>query len=215
MKEPSSSARAAASSARAAASSSVRAPGRPRDPTADRAILDATIRLLVEQGYDAMSLEGVASAAGVGKTTIYRRHSGKRELVVAAISAIAASLAPPVDSGSARQDLQAFVRQTLDVLRRDGLGFQVMGTLLVKERSEPDLIEQFRAAVLFPRMRIGADIVRRGMERGEIRPDIAVDVVIQFIAGSFFARHLVGQPDDDAWLDAAFDTLWRGIAAGH
>jgi hypothetical protein len=50
--------------------------------------------------------------------------------------------------------------------------------------------------------------------RGEIRSDITIDVVIQAIGGSFFARHLVGQADDDAWLDAVFDTLWRGIAAG-
>lgn len=193
---------------------SARAPGRPRDPAVDRAILDTTVRLLIEQGYDAMSLEGVATAAGVGKTTIYRRYPGKRELVVAAISSIAASLAPPADSGNARHDLYAFVRQTLDVLRRDGLGFAMMGTLLVKERSEPALIELFRSAIILPRMQIGADIMSRGIERGEIRPDVTIDVVIQVLAGSFFARHLVGRPDDDAWLESVFDALWRGIAAG-
>lgn len=193
---------------------SARAPGRPRDPAVDRVILDTTVRLLIEQGYDAMSLEGVATAAGVGKTTIYRRYPGKRELVVAAISSIAASLAPPADSGNARHDLYAFVRQTLDVLRRDGLGFAMMGTLLVKERSEPALIELFRSAIILPRMQIGADIMSRGIERGEIRPDVTIDVVIQVLAGSFFARHLVGRPDDDAWLESVFDALWRGIAAG-
>jgi AcrR family transcriptional regulator len=75
------------------AATSARARGRPRDPAIDRAILDAALRLLAEQGYDGMSLEAVAGAAGVGKTTIYRRYPGKRELVVAAISSIAASLA--------------------------------------------------------------------------------------------------------------------------
>jgi AcrR family transcriptional regulator len=205
--------KAPSSAARMEAPTSSRRPGRPRDPVADRAILDATIRLLVEQGYDAMSLEAVAAAAGVGKTTIYRRYPGKRELVVAAISEIAASLAPPVDTGSARGDLEAFVRQTLDVLRRDGLGFRMMGTLLAKERSEPALIELFRRVILLPRMQIGADILDRGIARGEIRPDITIDVVIQAIGGSFFVRHLVGQPDDDGWLDAVFDTLWQGIAA--
>lgn len=191
-----------------------RAPGRPRDPSVDRAIMDAALRLLVEQGYDAMSLEGIASAAGVGKTTIYRRYPGKRELVVAAISSIAASLAPPADTGNARRDLYLFVRQTLDLLRRDGLGFAMTGTLLVKERSEPALIELFRSAIIRPRMQIGVDIVSRGIERGEIRPDIAVDVAIQLIAGSFFARHLAGRPDDDAWLESVFDVVWRGLAAG-
>ncbi|MBP1705383.1 MAG: hypothetical protein H6Q36_1122 [Chloroflexi bacterium] len=194
------------------AATSARARGRPRDPAIDRAILDAALRLLAEQGYDGMSLEAVAGAAGVGKTTIYRRYSGKRELVVAAISSIAASLTPPVDSGDARRDLRAFVRQALGVMRRGGLAYQVMGTLLVKERSEPELMELFRSAVLLPRMQIGGGIVSRGVERGEIRPDVTIDVVIQLIGGAFFARHLVGKPDDDAWLDAVFDTLWRGIS---
>jgi AcrR family transcriptional regulator len=180
----------------------------------DRAILDTTLRLLVEQGYDAMSLEGVASVAGVGKTAIYRRYPGKRELVVAAVSSLAATLPPPIDSGDSLRDLRAFVRQALDLMRRDGLAFRVMGTLLVKERSEPELMELFRRTILLPRLQVGADIVRRGMDRGEIRPDVTADVVIQLIGGSFFARHVVGQPDDDAWLDTVLDALWRGVSSG-
>jgi AcrR family transcriptional regulator len=190
-----------------------RPPGRPRDPATDRVILESTVRLLIEQGYDAMSVEGVASAAGVGKTTVYRRYPGKRELVVAAISSIAAALEPPVDSGSTREDLRRFVDQTLSVLRRDGLGFAMIGTLLAKERDEPALMALFRRAVILPRMEIASGIVRRGIERGEIRPDVPVDIVVQLIAGAFFARRLVGWPDDEAWLESVFDALWRGIAA--
>jgi AcrR family transcriptional regulator len=190
-----------------------RQPGRPRDPTADRAILDATVRLLIEQGYDAMSVEGVAAAAGVGKTTIYRRYAGKRELVVAAISSIAESLEPPPDSGDARLDLHRFLRETLDVLRGDGLGFAMIGTLLVKERDEPALLELFRRSVILPRMELATAILRRGVERGEIRADARLDLAIQQLAGAVFARHLAGRPDDDTWLEAAIATLWRGIAA--
>jgi AcrR family transcriptional regulator len=193
---------------------SPRPPGRPRDPAADRAILDTTLRLLVEQGYDAMSVEGVATAAGVGKSTIYRRYPGKRELVVAAISSIAASLGPPADSGSTRDDLHAFVTQTFGVIRRDGVGFSMIGTLLVKERDEPALIQLFRTAVIGPRLEIASGILRRGVERGEIRGDVPLDLVVQLFAGAFFARHLVGRPDDNKWLESVFDTLWGGIAAG-
>ena len=60
-------------------------PGRPRDPETDRAILQATLKLLTDQGYAGMSVERVASEAGVGKTTIYRRYSSKEELVAAAL----------------------------------------------------------------------------------------------------------------------------------
>ena len=195
------------------APTSPRPPGRPRDPAADRAILDTALRLLVEQGYDAMSVEGVAAGAGVGKTTIYRRYPGKRELVVAAISSIAASLEPPADTGSTRGDLRAFVAQTFGVIRRDGVGFSMIGTLLVKERDEPALIELFRAAVIGPRLAVAAGILRRGVERGEIRADVQLDLVVQLVAGALFARHLAGRPDDDAWLESVLDALWQGITA--
>ena len=60
--------------------------GRPRDVDVDRRILAATFRQLVDVGYGALSIEAVAAEAGVAKTTIYRRHPSKAELVVAALN---------------------------------------------------------------------------------------------------------------------------------
>ena len=102
-----------------------RTPGRPRSSEADRAILQTALRLLVEQGYDAMSIEGVASAAGVGKTTIYRRYPSKRELIVAAVSSLADTFSVPTESGDLRADLLVF-------LRRDARG--VRGSRLLDAR---------------------------------------------------------------------------------
>jgi AcrR family transcriptional regulator len=190
-----------------------RMPGRPRSATVDQRILDVTIQQLVERGYDAMSIEGIATAAGVGKTTIYRRYPGKRELVVGALSSIAASLQPPPDTGDARADLRAFVRQTFGVFRQDGLGFAMIGTLLVREREDPELMERFRAEVIRPRIEAATAILRRGVERGEVRWDVRIDVVVQMVAGALFARHVAGQPEDDAWVEAVFEILWEGAAA--
>ena len=63
-----------------------RAVGRPRDPEADRAILEATIELLAEDGFGGLSIEAVAARAGVGKTTVYRRWPSKIPLVVDALT---------------------------------------------------------------------------------------------------------------------------------
>jgi AcrR family transcriptional regulator len=65
-----------------------RRPGRPRSAKAHRAILDAALALLVEQGYHGLSMEAVAARAGVGKTTIYRRWPSKQEIVIEAIGQV-------------------------------------------------------------------------------------------------------------------------------
>ncbi|MCH9020821.1 MAG: helix-turn-helix transcriptional regulator, partial [Proteobacteria bacterium] len=77
--------------------------GRPRDPEADRAILQATIELLAEIGFSAMSIEGVAARSGVAKTTIYRRFDSKLELVLNAMNRSLAIDEIP-DTGSLRGD---------------------------------------------------------------------------------------------------------------
>ena len=71
-----------------AAVESPRATGRPRDPELDHRIVAATLQLLADGGYDALTIEAVASSAGVGKATVYRRWSGKEELVVEAVASL-------------------------------------------------------------------------------------------------------------------------------
>jgi AcrR family transcriptional regulator len=190
-----------------------RSAGRPRSAAADQAILDTTMRLLAEQGYDAMSIEGVAAAAGVGKTTIYRRYPNKRDLVIAALGSVAATLPEPSNAGNTRDDIRALIADTLEVLRRTGVGFSMAGTLLVKERDEPMLLALFRERVLRPRFELGVAILRRGIERGELRPDIEPEVVLPILVGSIFARHIAGFPEDEAWLASMIDTVWKGIGA--
>ena len=131
-------------------------------------------------------------------------------LVVVAVGSLALS-ACNTTIGMSR-DLRAFVAQTLAAIMRDDFGVSMVGTLLVKERTEPALMKAFREAVFRPRMRIAADIVRRGIERGQIRSDVDPDMVIELVSGSFLTRHLVGRPGDEAWLDDVLDTLWRSIA---
>ena len=65
-----------------------RGPGRPRSADADKAIVEATLEMLADEGYYALSLEAVAARAGVGKATIYRRWPGKRELVGDALATL-------------------------------------------------------------------------------------------------------------------------------
>ena len=85
-----------------------RGPGRPRDASRDEAILTATVALLRRRGYPGLTIEGVASEAGVGRPTIYRRWASREALVLDA----AATLVPQPDvpdTGSVRDDLIALM----------------------------------------------------------------------------------------------------------
>src|SRR6476620_11466600 len=82
--------------------------GRPRDPSRDQAIIDASIDVLVRDGYDRLSMEGVAAAAGVGKTTVYRRWSTKAELVIDAMATLKPAI-DGIDTGTLEGDLDLMV----------------------------------------------------------------------------------------------------------
>src|SRR6266496_6782642 len=86
----------------------IRKPGRPRSAQAHKAILDATLELLAEGGFQGLSIEAVAARAGVGKTTIYRRWPSKNELVMDAIREVQVNLSV-IDTGNFRKDVVTFV----------------------------------------------------------------------------------------------------------
>ncbi len=189
-------------------------PGRPRSPAAGRAILDAALRLLGEHGYAAMSVEGVAAAAGAGKATIYRRYRDKKELVMAAMATLIADTGPPPDTGDTRADLVALLAQVQRLLMT-GPVLPMAGTVLVEERRNPDLLEQFREAAIRPGRARLRPVLQRGVQRGHVRPDIDLESVVDVLTGVFFARHLAGRDAPPERLDSVVELLWRGIAAAE
>lgn len=193
-----------------------RRPGRPRSDRARRAILDAALKLLVEDGFDGMSIEAVAARAGVGKATIYRRWSSKRELVAAALLSIDDEVRVP-DSGSAREDLVALVRDFARVSTSTVLG-PMIGRVAGAAVSNPELMEILSTHLIASRQLIGKTILRRGIERGEIRPDADVDLVMDMVAGTAVFTVLFQRIDVsrlNTRLEGLVEVLWSGIQADH
>jgi len=185
--------------------------GRPRSEEVDRRILAATFHQLVEVGYGALSIEAVAAQAGVAKTTIYRRHPTKADLVVAALRVEVPFVAPSEDLG-ARDALDAFVRQAIRMLVESG-AIRILGSLLVEEAREPGLLNVFRMRVLEPRRQIVEGMLRRGMDRGEVRPDIDPLIVTEMIAGAILGHHaILGLTGTDDWVASLVDHVWAAIA---
>lgn len=185
-------------------------PGRPRSERADAAILDATLDLLAEGGYAALTMEGIADRAGVGKTTLYRRWKSPAEAVVAAVSSFVEEIRIP-DSGSVEEDLRVLMRQAVEVYR--GRPGRVLPGLLAAMAASEEVGRSVRAHFLEGRREALAMVLRRGMERGELPPDADVELILDFLGGPLFYRILVtGGPLDAGLVHGVVDVVLHGVA---
>jgi AcrR family transcriptional regulator len=161
-------------------------------------ILDATFALLIEVGYDRLTLDAVASAAHASKATLYRRWANKASLVVDAM--VRAKKAPSVeshDTGSLRGDLVS------TYCGQHGMGSSagtaVLGSVVTALSSDPEFAERFREAFIGPKIKVSREIYSRAQERGEITQELDIDIIAPALAGILLHRAFVlGQvPDDD------------------
>lgn len=185
--------------------------GRPRDPELDRRILAAALDALARGGYAGLSVEAVAAAAGVGKTTIYRRYAGKDDLIAAALEALASAVELP-DTGSTRADLVGYLERLHDTVLK-GPGIPAFAALLIEGRRKRRLLNRLHERLVGRRRELFRQVLRRGIERGEVHPETDVDAAADAVFGAFFARHLSGLPVTRAWIRSLVDTVWRGLEA--
>jgi AcrR family transcriptional regulator len=175
------------------------------DPEADRLILETAKRLMREQGYERLTIDGVAKQAGVARTTVYRRYRDKAELVSAAIGTLRDPSKRP-DTGDARRDLLAH----LENMRRN-FDMSLGGTLLMEEPHNPRLIALFRERMVLPRRQIIQDSIEKGIERGQIRADLDAERIIDLLLGVLFGAVLSrGRPGPN-WPQATIDALWPAL----
>ena len=163
--------------------------GRPRDARVDAAIVDATLQVLAEGGYTALTMEAVAAQAGVGKATLYRRYAGKEQLV---IDAVAAMSEPPdvVQGAGVRDELVA----RLEAVRRrsdSSLAGKIFPRLVSASADNPELMRSYRRQVLAPRRRAFAAALQRGIDEGLVRADVDLDYAIDLLVGPMAYRNLI------------------------
>jgi AcrR family transcriptional regulator len=179
-----------------------------RSARAHAAILTATTDLL-EAGYGALTIEGVAARAGVGKTTVYRWWPTKAALVIEAVS-LALPMPTLADTGDLRHDLLIAVRRVVHVFAHTPTG-AVIPALAADVMSDPQLAEQFRNQLIRPRRSAVVEVLRRAAARGELPPDIDTDVLLDVYAGAVFYRVLIsGEPVTDLLAEQLVDLLLDG-----
>lgn len=169
--------------------------GRPRSPRADRVILEATLSQLAEAGLGGLSIDGVAARAGVGKGTIYRRWKTKSDLVVAAMKVLVEEAIPAPDTGDTRRDLELLVRRAIRTIA-GAHGGRILAHLAFEGRGDPRLEEALRGFWTARRART-FQVLARGVERGELPPDLDPGVTVDLLYGPVYSRLLAADPLDE------------------
>ncbi|HST64737.1 MAG TPA: TetR/AcrR family transcriptional regulator [Mycobacteriales bacterium] len=181
-------------------------PGSPRGVARESAICAAALELLAEVGYDRMSMDAVAGRAKASKATIYRRWPGKRELVEYAIRCRGPQHMEPPDTGSLRGDIIATLRSAAEGFAAEDVA--LLTGVLRAMRGAPEIATTLRQQMLVDKREMGATIIRRAVERGEIRPDADPGVFHEVAPALMFFRMLVtGEPIDDEFVTHVADDV--------
>jgi AcrR family transcriptional regulator len=161
--------------------------GRPLDASRDVALRDAALSLLAEIGYDRLTIDSVAARAHASKTTIYRRWSGKAELVVDALNCSKGS--PPVpDTGSLRGDLEAIALGSTSTDNR--FDARVMIGLISALARHGELRRVFRERLIDPGRASFRQVFERAVARGEVAPDRNLDLLVSLLP-ALLIQHLL------------------------
>ena len=183
--------------------------GRPRDARVDAAVMDAARSLLAEKGFAGTTVEAIASRAGVGKATIYRRWPTREALLVA----VTAVDLPPIeapDTGDLRADLVHVFTQLSQQISSSGPA-SYMGDLISESTRNPAMRADFQRLVT-ARRALCAEVIDRAKQRGEVRTDVDPDLVLDLIGGVIVYRKLFREERTEGEvIEAAVQAVLDGI----
>jgi len=181
---------------------------RRRGAVLERAILEAALDQLSTVGWNGLTMEGVAAAAQTGKAAVYRRWPSKEDLVADALQAGLPRFEQAPDLGSVRADLLALCRDARDAMFSRP-GFAVRAVI---HECDPIQAERFHAVIfdgiVEPTVKLLREVITRGIERNEVRPDAANSYVLDAIPAIMMYRSKMrGSEWGDRDLEEMIDQL--------
>jgi AcrR family transcriptional regulator len=184
--------------------------GRPRDPTVDATVIEATLSELAVAGFDGMTIDGIAARAGVSKPTIYRRWPDKPALAISAIAQLVAQEEGPASTGDLVADLVRQLAAAHSNLERSG-SVAMLGTVLATKERHPELLQLYRERLLQPRRDTLCGILADAAERGDIRPGTDIATASLALIGLLVVGYLAGEPVDATWLRPGVELIVAGL----
>ncbi|BBX35094.1 TetR family transcriptional regulator [Mycolicibacterium mageritense DSM 44476 = CIP 104973] len=189
--------------------------GRPREAATDRAILQAALDLFIERGVEGASIEQIAKNAGVGKPTIYRRWSGKEELIAAAMESLVAdevgwASGPEIEIASPYELVEAAIEGaavTTTTPFYRALVARVFGSAV----SHPELMAVYWERYIRPRRKLARRLLERAREAGTVAADADLDVAIDMMVGAITYRVLQPDPPDAEEMRRYLRAVYRQV----
>jgi AcrR family transcriptional regulator len=184
---------------------------RPRGAAVTDSILRSARELIDENGLDSLTAEAVAARAGVGKTTVYRRWPNVWALVVDAFLQDVSMLAPIRERATVRESFRSAMLSLANAYR--GPTGQLLRAVIGRAQVDEVLREEVQRRWVEPRRKAASQLVRRGIETGELRGDIDVDVLLDTLYGPFYHRLLVpyaGAGLTERFVDRVVEQVFSG-----
>ena len=187
--------------------------GATRSPAARAAILGATSSLLERLGYDRVTMEGIASEAGVGKQTIYRWWPSKSAVVAECL--IEGALLPeayaPLDTGDIAGDLTEWLQRVFDFICLPS-NEAMIRSLIAAAIDNPEV-----GAHLSDRLGASPDVLDERLQSafaaGQLRPGTSAELLVNAFLGVVFSKVLLRTPPQPDEARAFVDLILRGAAA--
>lgn len=182
---------------------------RPRSEEAREAALSSTIDLVLASGVEGVTFEEVAARSGVAKSTLYRHFGTKQAMVAAAVSSCMVHHTTP-DSGDLARDLRLVFdgfKSSEEARRLPDL----LPALVAAADTCPEL-QRLVDAVIEERRRPIVDVLRRAQQRGEVRPDVDLDVAFSLLIGPFVQRRMIERAEiTPKFRDGVIEVVVAGL----
>jgi AcrR family transcriptional regulator len=186
-----------------------RPPSHRRGEAVRDAVLQATAELLFAEGIGNTRMTDIAARAAVHETSIYRRWGTRANLIAEALSSQMDADLPLPDTGSTREDLIAFFTALAQFLASP-LGRSILGLALAASEEEA-VFEPARDQFWTIRLNRASMLVRRGIDRHELRPDIDPELVLEALGGPLNLHVLLrNQPADHEYVSRLVDLTLQG-----
>lgn len=161
---------------------------RTRSEKVDQAIVASSLAVIADRGIEGFSVEEVASRASVGKATIYRRYADRQDLINSALETLNDDL-PAINPTSTAVD--ALVDMLEWVRTSKTSGAELLPRIYAQAKSNPELFDLCYARVVEPRWDRVRQVVGQGIESGELRADIDVEIACAILVSPVLMFNLL------------------------